>query len=432
MDRIVRVDTMIYLLILTALISLSGGQVITQESRLLVISNGTIIDGTGVPPLTEHVLVVEGNQIIGIFPEYNYILPSNAVEIDAGAGTILPGLFNAHVHDSASVDARRRDFLEYGVTSVCDTGSQLSTISYFSRNFTNRDERIARGFRSGPYITAPDGYPDVYYQTRLNLEVNTATEARLATLDLIGRGVDFIKIALEPGTQDDNWALLSDAQLTAIIDTAHANDRIVQAHVLQARMLDTALRHDVDVIHYVPFHEMAFDMGDSIVRAFLRGTMPSLLLPTSYINQLEQMVAQDIILVPTLEVSLAGAYDRNFQSDQERVLINFGMEAVRVFHELGGRVAVGNAYNSLGYRDGLPLREMQLLLEAGLSPMDVIVASTQNSAMSCGQGDSLGTLETGKLADIIIVNGNPLDDIHDLQNITYVILDGEVVAHDME
>lgn len=429
MCRIKHINTIIYLLIFTVLTSFSGGQIITQDSPLLIIHNGTILDGTGATPYRNHVLVVEDSQIIGIFAEDEYNIPVNAQLVDANGGTILPGLFNAHVHDSASTQIRREEFLEAGVTSVCDTGSQISSVSYLSRNFTTNNERTSRGFRSGPYITAPNGYPDIYYQTSLNYEVSTPDEAQLATLDLIDRGVEFIKIALEPGTTADDWALLTDEQLNAIVETAHTNDRIVQAHVLQAQMLNTALRHNIDVIHYVPFHEMAFDMNDAVVRAFIGEAIPRLILPNTYINQLAQMVAQDMILVPTLEVSLAGAYDLNFPSDQERVLVNFGMEAVRTFHELGGRIAVGNAYNSLGYREGLPLREMQILRDAGLSPMDVIVASTQNAAMSCGQGDILGTLETGKLADIIIIDGNPLADIRNLENIQYVILDGEIVAY---
>ena len=75
----------------------------------------------------------------------------------------------------------------------------------------------------------------------------------------------------------------------------------------------------------------------------------------------------------------------------------------------------------------MPLREMNLLQTAGLSPLEVIEAATRHAAYACGQGDELGTLEKGKLADLIVIDGNPLDDLNAMDSVLYVVKDGEVV-----
>ena len=87
------------------------------------------------------------------------------------------------------------------------------------------------------------------------------------------------------------------------------------------------------------------------------------------------------------------------------------MDIPRRFHDLGGVIAVGNDFNDRATKERLPLLEMEMLLAAGLSPMDVIVAATKNSAMVCGQERELGTLEAGKLADLLILDGDPLTDL---------------------
>jgi imidazolonepropionase-like amidohydrolase len=109
-------------------------------------------------------------------------------------------------------------------------------------------------------------------------------------------------------------------------------------------------------------------------------------------------------------------------------MCEFQLEIVGRFHQLEGVVAVGNDYGNPGVERGMPLREMKLLLEAGLSPMEVLEAGTRRAAQVCGHGNELGTMEPGKLADIIIVDGNPLEDIEALDRVKWVIKDGQVVG----
>jgi imidazolonepropionase-like amidohydrolase len=101
------------------------------------------------------------------------------------------------------------------------------------------------------------------------------------------------------------------------------------------------------------------------------------------------------------------------------------LDIIRRFREAGGIVAVGNDFNDRSMKERLPLVEMRALLDAGMTPMEVIEAATRNAAIVSGAED-LGTLQPGKLADLIVVDSNPLEDIEALARIRLVILDGEV------
>jgi imidazolonepropionase-like amidohydrolase len=136
------------------------------------------------------------------------------------------------------------------------------------------------------------------------------------------------------------------------------------------------------------------------------------------------MVDQGIVLVPTLDVMID---DKN-QSEETEVVNQAILGFVQFFRDAGGTIALGNDYGNAGGKSGIPLREMELLQIVGLSPMEVIESATKQAAYVCGHSDELGTLEEGKLADLIIVDGNPLEDLHALDKVMYVIKDGEVVV----
>jgi hypothetical protein len=144
-----------------------------------------------------------------------------------------------------------------------------------------------------------------------------------------------------------------------------------------------------------------------------------------------RMIDQDIVLVPTLEVYLADPYLLKAIEPETDVLNHAVFQAIlgviRFFHESGGIIAVGNDYGNPGVESGIPLREMDLLQAAGLSAQEVIEAATKHAAYVCGHGEELGTLEKGKLADLIVVDGNPLSDINTLDSLLYTLKDGNLV-----
>jgi imidazolonepropionase-like amidohydrolase len=288
---------------------------------------------------------------------------------------------------------------------------------------------IARGFQSGSIFTAPGGLPGALFQAGLNYEVQTPEEARVGVLDLVFQDADVIKIYLDPWAGRD-FPVLQPEVGAAIVKEAHAQGLVVRAHVNKISMLETALDAGVDVLEHVPlphpteaeFREFLEHRDNDAFRSFSFNQMATLarLFP--------RLVAQGIIMVPTLsklETSMRGSLIPEVVQPQ---VFQSALDTVGRFYELGGIVVLGTDHNAnWGKPVGMPIREMELLLEAGLTRMDVICGATRHAAYVCGQGDELGTLENGKLADLVILEGDPLVDIHAFSKVRSVVLGGELI-----
>ena len=195
-------------------------------------------------------------------------------------------------------------------------------------------------------------------------------------------------------------------------------------------MLETALNAGVDILEHVPLPHPS----EAEHRGFLdRGAGGS--YQSFYLDQMEalarlipRMTEQGIILVPTLsklENSMRGSL---IPDEFHPQVFQSALDTVGCFYELGGKIALGTDHNAnWGKQAGMPIREMELLLDAGLKLKDVICGATQHAAYVCGQGEELGTLESGKLADIIILDGDPLKDIQNFGKVRTVVLGGHLI-----
>jgi imidazolonepropionase-like amidohydrolase len=369
-------------------------------------------------------VVIVDDRITFVGKAAHYPFPADAQVIDAREGTVLPGIIDAHVH-GASTPAIQRQFLLSGVTSVCDLGFPVEDMPKFDEN-TFDQEPVARGFQAGPIITVPGGYPRVGGQVyHLSYEVTNPDEARAAVADLINRGADVIKIALEPGPTGASWPVLSLQEVKAIVEEAHGRGRLVRAHVTCADLLDVALDARVDVIEHIPIPHLS--EADWKVVAEDREQIQ---LPADYEAQLARMIEQHVVMVPTLSVmpAICNTNWYGIPEEYQPLCSKLFLEVVRRFHDLGGRVALGNDYGNQDTEPGMPLREMQFLLQAGLPPMEVLQAGTVWAATVCGHGNELGTLAPGMLADVIVVDGDPLQDMQSMSRVVLVIKNGEIAV----
>ncbi len=402
-----------------------------QEANrsILAITNGTLIDGTGAPPIADAVVIIEGDQIVAAGPTSTITIPAAAQIIDAQGGTILPGIIDSHVHSLADPGLRRR-FLLAGVTSVCDVGSPLVDIATFAHLSTTQGP-AARGFRAGPIITVPGGLPGAVFDVALNYEVATPDEARAAVIDLKTQGADMLKIYLDAGGPAAAYPMLDQAQVNAIVDEAHTQGLVVRAHVTSVPALEIAISGGVDVIDHVPLVEFTDAEGDMIMQSLDPGaTLTDLIAPK--LAELDPLLAQaaeqHIRMVPTLARVYREIVEPLPDSIRQPVMDSI-LATVRRYHELGGPLALGTDYNiGVGLATGMPLEELDWLLDAGLTPQDILTASTREAAAACGQAETLGTLEPGKLGDVIVVAGDPGVDIHALAGIEWVITGGEIAV----
>jgi imidazolonepropionase-like amidohydrolase len=396
-----------------------GGE---DSSRVIVIRNGMVITATGSEPIRNGIVAIEGNRIIYVGEKNNFSIPRNAQVLDAGGGSILPGIIDAHTHGTSD-PAVRRDFLEGGVTTVCDLGSPLSEMPQFDLAFVGEDP-VARGIRAGPIITAPGGLPGAVLGGGLNYEVATPEEGRAAIEDLHQQGASLIKVYLQQEVGGVSFPMLDEATLAAIIEKAHAMDLPVRAHVTYASLLKMAIEAGVDSIDHVPINssqaETVSGSDDPTQLTFDEAVR-------EYEVQLQKMVEAGIVFVPTLERPYGELYRLPSPTPEESFALEVILTIVGSFNEMGGEVGLGTDFNiGTNIEAGMPIGEMEMLFAAGLSPMEILEAGTRNSAAACGQNDELGTLEIGKLADVIVVEGNPLEDITLMERVMLVVKDGIV------
>ena len=392
-------------------------------AEALVVKNGTVIDGTGAAPIPNGIVVITKEKITAVGRAEDFLIPPQATVIDAQGGAILPGIINSNVHETASALVRRFYYLNKGVTATCDLGTALVAMRRFEDN--SGYGLTARGFRSGPIINVAKGYPgsgEYLYQ------VANASAARQAVSDLVNRGADMIKVALEPGNSKLPWPApagdpipnfaLSD--LKALVDEAHSRGKLVLVHLGTAEMLDLALDAGIDVFEHVPLPHL----GDIDFQAGSENKNYAKLSP-AYEARLARMVKQRVMMVPTLDKIITWCEGYETTPDRKGMCAKYALTPVHRFHELGGIVGLGDDSGSEP-RTGMPVREMRRLLDAGLSPMEIIQAGTERAAYACGHGDELGTLQPGMLADVIVVNGNPLNDIEVMNEVSHIIIGGQV------
>jgi len=392
----------------------------------LVVRNGSVIDGTGRPRIAAGLVAVQGQRILAVGPADSFEVPEGVTVVDARGGTILPGVINSHTHSTHS-PAVRRAFLVDGVTTVCNLGTTLERLPIFD-SASSAEGPAARGYWAGPIITAPGGYPGSVLGSQFNYEVGTPAEARAAVADLLRRGASMIKIALAPGDPRNPWPIMDLERVRAIVAAAHAHGVLVRAHIFEPFVAeDIALPAGVDVIEHEPSPILTPEEENRVIGS---DEPPAMMLDSvapEFMTLLRRIIRQGIIMVPTLDERVGTLFANPSRSPVEQTVLDLHVGIAGRFHALGGTLAIGNDFGGVRHvAPGMPLVEMRLFLAAGLTPMEVLEASTRHAAAACGLGDSLGTLVAGKLADIVVVSGDPLADLAAMDSVVAVIKGGEL------
>ncbi len=357
--------------------------IIRSASYALV--NGTIIHGTGVSPVQNGALVVQGRIIADVGPRTQVTVPADAEVIDVQGATILPGIINAHVHDAFD-ESRLKTWAWNGVTTVRDEGMrrQLSCEDQLAiRDSARKKPECARLVTAGYMMTVPGGYG--------GLEVTSPADARQKVFDQLNRGVDLIKLAQEDGYAGaENLPKLTEEEISAIITATHERGTLVSAHITQSSYWEIVAAAGVDDVAHVSY--------DAVPDAVL-----------------EMMVLKGITLLPTFTVF------RNYNAP-----VSVCIDNLRRHVNKGGSVALGNDYGGGpgSFEEGVPFYELACMLEAGMSTMSILVACTRNAAQVSHVDSILGTLEVGKLADVLVVRGDPLADLNALSRVRLVIHGG--------
>jgi imidazolonepropionase-like amidohydrolase len=378
-----------------------------------VIRNATIIDGSGVEPLPAGIVAFQDDEIIAVGPEAQFQIPEDIETIDGQGGTILPGFIDAHTHimeNSGSLQSALNRWLQSGVTTMRDLGSRYGSSDNSLPSIADMDERLAVSDNNvptiliaGPILTAPGGYPTQTFPT-VAREVNGEDGARQTAEELLGSGADLVKIAVGEGAPTDPKPTLSLLQIRAISAAAQENGARVSAHVTRVEEAALAVEGNVDdLAHSVLFGRLSDDL-------------------------IQRMVEQDVAIVSTLVVEDNVMRNLPLSEEQSTLIEEQRRDNLSRFIEAGGRYVMGSDFGNPGIRPGMPLQELQRMIEMGMTSMEVILAATSHAAHVVGRADQIGRLEAGKKADIIAVKGNPIDDIQAMEDVIVVIKNGEIIV----
>jgi imidazolonepropionase-like amidohydrolase len=402
-----------------------------RQMKLVLLQNVNVIDGSGKEPQIGMDVLVSEDRISALGRSGSLSFDHQDVETYAMHGiTLLPGLIDCHVHIFADAGPEGRInndeppgmallraayhvrcTLEAGITTIRDLGGQEHM------EFALR-QAIDEGYCSGPRLVlagkllsmtsaGADAFRGMYR------EADGADEVRKAAREQLKAGADVIKVmatgaVMTPGERPGASQFTFEEMYSAA-EEAHKVGRKMAAHAHGSTGILTAVQAGADTIEH-----------------------GSLLCESP--EAIRLMAERGVFLVPTLATSAMtthGAEIPLFMVENDRSLGDAPQRSVRSALAAGIPIAMGTDAGVPFVRHGLNAIELALMVEAGLSPMQSIVASTSNAALALGLQDEIGTIEVGKCADLLLIEGDPLADISVLtqkERIRMVMHNGRIVV----
>ncbi len=392
-----------------------------SDNQVIAIRGGRLVDVIGSTSIEDSVVVIKGNKIFAAGKATDTPIPEGAEIVDATGQTILPGLVDSHFHTATgdSIQTLPPLFLRHGVTTARDPGRPIDVYNGYKDS-----SRVApRLFLTGPhYDQPPFAWPDNA------IGIRDEKHASDATREFVRQGGSGVKV----------YYRLPLRELRATCSTAHALGIPVTAH-LELVDADLAIAAGLDGIEHITslgtvlassevaerFRESVYQ--DNSARKEGRYRLWASLKdgPSPQKQRLIRLMAeQDVYLSPTLATFERQAGDDGVTEYQVAGFANM-LKVVGECHRGGVQVVTGSHTWSKYVPIGLAFqREMELLVQCGLSNIDAIRSSTIINAQFLGCSDRLGSLEPGKLADIVIVSGDPLQDISAMRNVERVMQNG--------
>jgi imidazolonepropionase-like amidohydrolase len=368
-----------------------------------LIRCGTLIDGVSALPRKDVLLRIEGNRLATLSENGRTFTRESTVRtIDLSTATCLPGLIDVHVH-LIEQDAQRRELhtpaeslsaesllrtLRYGFTTVRNLGTEgLGPSDIDVRN------AVVNGFLLGPRLKI--AMSDT--ETR-NFGVKGPNDFRAAVDRIVNQGSDWIKLYDSTMPGPDDGTRYSQEEISAIVDEAHKKGAKVAMHTVAIEGSHRAIASGVDSV------EHGVDIEDA---------------------DLKRMKDHGITLVPTLFVltyvaTLPGRDDKAKWLDFSKRSFDTFERALKA----KVKIAFGSDAGAAGWTSN-PAQQFQMMVNHGMTPMEAIQSATLEGARLLGMEKQIGSIEVGKLADIVAVEGDPLADVSRLEHVMFVMKDGQ-------
>jgi imidazolonepropionase-like amidohydrolase len=389
----------------------------------LLITNARVIDGAGRTIESGSILIADG-RVVSV--NSGDIDPGGVVRVDARGMTAMPGMINTHWHllsgvSDEDVDRRIEDtvapllesLLARGVTTIMAPGGHFPKILDVREMLANGEMRGPRLLAVGPVFTAPNDWPtrlcggNSYCLGHANAEMTSPEEARAKVRELAAAGVDAVKLVYDDQIEPD--VRIADDVVAAIAEEAAFHGLVTFAHISTAeettlKLVGFGIR---GLVHPVPFRTAASTNGARTLREL---QIPVSTTISNWTREWRELTGREY-------------------SEQDETIFSRRLEDIKHLWDEGVTVAFGtdSVAGQSSLAEGRFLAEARALNQV-LSNEEVITTLTRNAAVYLGLGDELGTLESGKIADLILIDGDPLADISDLTNVEVVIQGGRVVV----
>ena len=377
---------------------------------VMVFEGARLIAGDGSAAIENSVIMVQDGVFINVGAADELNVPPGGQRIDLTGKTVMPAIVDAHKHVSADRDElveQLQRFAYYGVGMVMSLGLDQGDLAAQVQEETIPNAARLRTAGRGMTGEEPGRAPTPYWLT-------SEEEARAAVQEQAAAGIGLIKIWVD--TRGGQYEKLTPELYGAVIDEAHANNMRVTAHIFELEDAKGLLEAGLDAFAHGVRDQ---DIDDEFI-AMIQERPNVILVP----NMPDRGVAADM---SWLSGSLPASEVERLQgnaTDRPEAQETFGIQSRNLgrLNEAGMTIAFGTD----GATDWAPHVEMVDMVESGMTPAEVIVAATSNSAALL-ELDDVGMVATGKSADFIVLNANPLDDITNTRQIDSVYLRGDMV-----
>jgi imidazolonepropionase-like amidohydrolase len=405
-----------------------------QQHGYLVLTGATVLVGEELESRSGMTVLIRDGIIIQVRQADEIDIPAGAVTLDLSGYTLVPGLIDLHVHLGAPeldvgqelrptetprliFDAmrffpgKRRSFLNHGVTSVRSLGDDYAWVMEARRMLRDGELEGPRLYAAGPVFTTPRGHPVVTIGVDAESDSvrlpSTSDEARRAVRALASgdNRVDVIKVIQERGSPEFPLEAIAPEVLRAIVQEAREHGLPVVAHWGTLHDLQDVLAAGVDGLEHLETRGALERWPEEIFQS---------------------LVDRKVSITPTLVVVEAATLRP--RSPLPPHVMQEPKKRVGEFHNAGGRVVVGSDAGMPGVLAGRGVhRELELLVESGLRPRDALRAATSEAAKVL-RTDRIGAILPGRVADLVVINGDPLQQIQAARNVIMVFRDGRVVV----
>jgi imidazolonepropionase-like amidohydrolase len=438
----------------------------------LAITHVTLIDGTGAAPLRDMTIFIADERIAAIGPSQSVSISRSTKTLDATRKFLIPGLVDMHVHlTGAGEPSGSREFilpllLANGITTVRDMGGDLDALLKLRHEIESGKLQAPRIFFAGPYL---DGSPPFFQPS---LVVTNSTEATDDVRSLISRGADFIKVQSNL-SREAYFAIADVCRREHITFVGHVPDRVTAAEASDAGQ--KSIEHLTGVLRACSGEEPSLmrkqfaaapkkptigqsvnrelawqiellqsysdEQADALIAKFLRNQtwqVPTLILlrndayPTPE-NDPSRDPRRKYIPLQVLANWEKGTKDRDKGATAEEFalrsrLMQASLRSVGKMNAAGVPMMAGTDTTAPYVFPGSSLHEeLALLVQAGLTPMQALQAATKRPAEFLGKLKTQGTIQRGQIADLLLLDANPLEDIHNTEKIRAVVLRGKLL-----